>query len=245
MKVKTSISRIITFIGASVLALAALPALADNNGQEYRITITNLTSGQPMTPPVIATHNRRVSIFATGTDASEEIQAIAENGNNGPLVTALSNDVNVAAVVQGTAPLVPGGNPGATPFESSATYTITTRGNARFISIAAMLICTNDGFTGINSVRLPSRKKTLYAVAYDARTEQNTEDFADIVPPCQGLIGVSSDDAGVGASNPMLAEEGFVIPHAGIHGGFDLQPSIHDWADPIAKIVIERVSRRH
>ena len=27
--------------------------------------------------------------------------------------------------------------------------------------------------------------------AYDAGTEMNTEDFADMVPPCQGLIGVS------------------------------------------------------
>ena len=245
MKRLTSISKFSSFLGAVTIALTTLPALADNNGQEYRITITNLTSGQPITPPVIATHNRMASLFATGTDASEGIQAIAENGNNAPLVAALSSNVNVAAVVEGTAPLVPGGNPGATPFASSATYTITTSGKARYVSIAAMLICTNDGFTGINSARLPSRKVTLYAVAYDARTEQNTEDFADIVPPCQGLIGVSSDDEGTGASNPMLAEDGFVIPHAGVHGGYDLDPSIHDWADPVAKIVIERVRGKH
>ena len=104
-----------------------------------------------------------------------------------------------------------------------------------------MLICTNDGFTGIDTVKLPSKKRTVYSVAYDARTEQNTEDFADMVPPCQGLIGVSSDDMGTGMTNPLLAEDGIVIPHAGINGGADLQPVVHGWGDPVAKIVIERM----
>jgi hypothetical protein len=104
-----------------------------------------------------------------------------------------------------------------------------------------MLICTNDGFTGLDSVRLPARKLIVYSVGYDARTEMNTEDFADIVPPCQGLIGVMSDDMGTGMSNPLLAEDGIIIPHAGINGGVDLQPAVHNWGDPVAKIVIERI----
>ena len=124
------------------------------------------------------------------------------------------------------------------------TFEITTDRRARFLSFVSMLICTNDGFTGLNTVRLPSRKATYYAAAYETRTEQNTEDFADIVPPCQGLIGESSDDTGTGESNPLLAEEGVVIPHAGIVGDSDLNPRVHDWADPVAKVVIKRV-RRH
>ena len=77
--------------------------------------------------------------------------------------------------------------------------------------------------------------------SYDAGTELNTEDFADIVPPCQGLIGVTSDDAGTGMSNPLLAEDGIVIPHAGIIGGSDLLPQAHGWSDPVTKIEIERI----
>lgn len=226
---------------AATLILMPQVAFSDYYQTRYKVTITNLTSGQPFTPPILATHNRRTKIFATAENASEGIQALAENGNGEPLVAALNSDVNVHDVVTGSAPLVPDSNPGATGFASSETFIITARGNARFLSMATMLICTNDGFTGVNSVRLPSRTKTVYAVAYDASTEQNTEDFADIVPPCQGLIGISSDDAGTGASNPMLAQDGFVIPHSGIHGGFDLQPVVHDWADPVAKIVIERM----
>ena len=102
-------------------------------------------------------------------------------------------------------------------------------------------MCTNDGFTGVDSFRLPNRKATVFARAYDARTEANTEDFADLVPPCQGLIGVSSEDTGTGMSNPVLAEAGIVIPHAGVNGGIDLVPEVHGWGDPVTKIEIEVV----
>ena len=191
------------------------------------------------------THTSKTGIFHVGEAASEGIQQIAENGNGAPLLQALGEDTQVHDVVAGTAPLVPANNPGETGFDSSATFTITTRGKARYLSFASMLICTNDGFTGLDGIRLPSHKKTFYTAAYDARTEVNTEDFADIVPPCQGLIGVSSDDMGSGMSNPMLAEDGIVIPHAGINGGIDLFPEVHNWSDPVTKIEIERVRRHH
>ena len=122
---------------------------------------------------------------------------------------------------------------------------ITTHGQAKFLSFASMLICTNDGFTGLDTIRLSTKNMTVFSVAYDARTETNTEDFADIVPPCQGLIGVSSADAGTDVSNSALVEDGTVIPHAGIVGGDDLVPSVHGWHDPVAKITIKRVSHGH
>ncbi len=65
------------------------------------------------------------------------------------------------------------------------------RGHDR-ISWAAMLICTNDGFTGVDGLRLPNRigqTVVAHTAAYDAGSEADTEDFGDIVPPCQGLIG--------------------------------------------------------
>ena len=154
---------------------------------------------------------------------------------------ALGEDTQVYDVVAASAPLVPANNPGGTGFESSETFTITAQGRARYLSFASMLICTNDGFTGLDSVRLPRHKITVYTAGYDARTEANTEDFADIVPPCQGLIGVVSDDPGTGMSDPLLAEDGIVIPHAGINGGVDLVPEVHNWSDPVTKIEIERV----
>lgn len=219
-------------------------ALADGKGATYRVTIYNLTVGQPFTPPVVAVHNERADVFEVGEPAGDGVIAIAENGNNDPLVTALAGSPNVADYATGMAPIVPAHDPGATGFDSVATFTLTTRRGAKRLSFVSMLICTNDGFTGIDSVRLPARSKTVYARAYETRTEMNTEDFADIVPPCQGLSGVSSDDAGTGQSNFAIAEGGVVIPHPGIVGGNDLQRRVHDWNDPVAKVVIERVTGR-
>ena len=181
-----------------LLLVAGLVHADDDKAKSYEVTITNLTAGQPFTPPVLLTHNNKTGIFALGEAASPEIQAIAENGNNGPLVTLLAVDMQVHEVVTGSAPIVPAHDPGVTGFASSATFTIMASGKSKFLSFASMLICTNDGFTGLNTIKLPKKKQpvTFYSVAYDARTETNTEDFVDIVPPCQGLIGVSSDDDG-------------------------------------------------
>lgn len=240
------LARCAAFVAAAFLTVSTATADDDNwRGATYRVTITNLTTGQPFTPPVIAVHNRRANVFALGTPASEGVRQIAENGNNAPLVEALSHNPDVRQVIEGDAPIVPAANPGGTPFDSQASFTFRTRGNARFVSLVSMLICTNDGFTGVNTIRLPFNSTTILARGYETRTEQNTEDFADIVPPCQGLIGVSSDDAGTGQSNPALGENGIVIPHQGVVGDNDLVSRVHNWADPVAKIVIERVRTRY
>ena len=210
----------------------------------YEVTITNLTEGQPFSPPVVATHRAVTSLFTVGEPASVGIQQIAENGNNAPLLEALADDKHVFDVEEATAPLVPADDPGGTGFGNSTTLTITSAKGAKYLSVATMLICTNDGFTGVDSLRLPKDVGdivTAITVGYDARTEINTEDFADLVPPCQGLIGISSEDEGTGESDPSLAEGGVIMVHAGIVGGNDLVPEVHGWTDPVAQIVIERV----
>jgi hypothetical protein len=40
-------------------------------------------------------------------------------------------------------------------FGDSVTLTVDADEGAKFLSFASMLICTNDGFTGVNSLRLP------------------------------------------------------------------------------------------
>jgi hypothetical protein len=130
-------------------------------------------------------------------------------------------------------------------FDDKVSFTI--RGNRRAdrLSFVSMLVCTNDGFTGIDSVKLPSARGDKVSKAtngYDAHTEINTEDYADIVPPCQSLIGddAGENDAGTGVSNPALAEGGVIRHHRGIQGTDDLDPAIHGWTDPVARIRIER-----
>jgi hypothetical protein len=231
-------------IAAGALLATGSVASADAPVATYEVTIDNLTAGQPVTPPVVATHRAATGMFTVGQPASFALKEIAENGNLAPMVAQLGADKHVSDSVAAAAPLVPAGLPGSAMFGDSVTLTVTASEGAKFISFASMLICTNDGFTGVDSLRLPKNVGDAVVVrsaGYDAGTETNTEDFADIVPPCQGLVGVTSGEPGTGTSNPALAEGGVIHHHPGIAGGADLVPAIHGWADPVAEISVERV----
>ena len=73
----------------SIILLTGFTAVSQSSATKeftYKVTITNLTPGQPFTPPVLVTHSKETGIFTIGEATSVEIQAIAENGNNAPSV---------------------------------------------------------------------------------------------------------------------------------------------------------------
>ena len=152
----------------------------------YQVTVTNNTGGQPFTPPLAVTHRQSLSVFEVGEAASLGVQEIAENGNLTPLQGELGGHKHVADLVIALGappPILPG---------TSRSFTINSEKGAKYVSFVSMLICTNDGFTGLDSVRLPRDvgETSVYAtMAYDAGTEINTEDFDDMVPPCDPLTG--------------------------------------------------------
>jgi hypothetical protein len=235
-------------IGAFVMLAVSTTAIVGgaahaNDKARFRVRIVNLTDGQPLTPPVITTHGSAFHLFQVGDLASVGVMQVAENGNVPNLVSALEQARGVAKVVAGAEPLVPPGLPGSGMHPDRASFVIEASRQARFVSFMSMLICTNDGFTGIDRVRLPDEGETKVLVAngYDAGTEINTEDFADIVPPCQSLVGVTGSDPGTGASDPSLLEGGVIHHHPGIQGGVDLVPSVHGWDDPVVQIRITRI----
>ncbi|NIP79928.1 MAG: hypothetical protein GWM90_12175, partial [Gemmatimonadetes bacterium] len=186
----------------------------------FSVTITNLTeSGQPVTPPLAVVHRRPLSLFSVGEAASFGLKEIAENGNLGPMHERLAGEHQVADL------LIAAGDPPPLMPGASITFDLSTERGAKYLSFVSMLICTNDGFTALDGLRLPKavgESVSAYTNAYDAGTEMNTEDFADLVPPCPVLSGVESDDDGSGMSDPALAENGVVHPHAGIQGIADL-----------------------
>lgn len=235
-------------LGGTVLATAMLAGaggVAAQEGASYRVWVFNLASGQPLTPPVVVLHNDKTSIVEPGQPASAELQQLAENGNNEPLVEALNADKNVFGVATGTAPILSGGAPGAAEFPSYAVIDVDSSGKADRISVASMLICSNDGFSKLSAKKLPKKvgQQVVYVTdAYDAGTEINTEVLADMVPPCQGLVGVSSDAEGTGETDPSLAENGVVTPHPGIAGAADLDPEIHAVASAPAVIIVQRTA---
>jgi hypothetical protein len=230
-------------VAAAAVALAAAPAANAKRAGTFEVTFTDLTSGQPLTPAVAATHRGKNELFRVGRAASFGLKEIAENGNNAPMLNRLGSDRDVSEVVEAPGgPLVPAGTPGDAMFDQSTTFSIGAGHGARFLSLASMLICTNDGFTGVNSLMLPRRvgdSVTVETAGYDAGTEANTEDFADIVPPCQDLIGVTGEP-GTGQSDPALAQNDVIRHHRGITGRRDLLPDVHGWDvnAPVARITV-------
>jgi hypothetical protein len=218
----------------------------------YEVTIRNLTTGQPLSPPVAAIHRSENQLFEVGEPATVGVREIAENGNNAPMLAFLEANPfdTISDFAESPVPLFPEGTPGGVQeppsppeFPDRTTLTLTADKHARHLSLVTMLVCTNDGFTGVNSLDLPKkegRSMTVRTNAYDAHTEVNEEDLAHIVPPCQ-LIGVSSGEAGMDVSNPALAEGGVIAHHEGIKGGSDLVPSVHGWTDPVAEIKVTAV----
>ncbi len=215
-------------VSAAVPAAAAPPS---SGPVTYEATLTN-TTGNYLTPPNFAAHDKSVELFSLNQQASEGVQAVAENGAvpilAGEIAAAVdANGLGVSGV-GGGAPIPPGG---------SVTFEFTTSEDR--ISIVSMLICTNDGFAGLDSKKLPQQgnaAKTYHLQGYDAGTEINTEQLADIVPApfCQNGSGL-----GTGASNPALAEGGVIKRHQTLRGVGDI-PSKFDWSGPVAELEIVR-----
>ena len=226
------------------LALGAVACGDDDEDAEvntaastYEVTVTNVGGTQPLTPPVAVTHADQDQYFSVGAEAPEPIREIAENGNLEPALTQWTN-----AIMGSETPLVPDGSPANEMFPASATFTIDSAEGDGYLSLAAMLICTNDGFTGVQSLALPAagEEATATAMAYDAGTENNTESLGDMVPPCQDLSGVTGAE-GTGASNADLAEGGEIAAHPGIAGTADLTEEAHGFSGAIAEITVRNV----
>jgi hypothetical protein len=201
----------------------------------YDVTISNLTTGQPLSPGVVLTHSKNLSLFEAGAAASDGIRFIAESGDPSTAAAELSGVVGVADLETTSAPV---GIVGGSAFPSSLTVRIWARGDANRLSLALMLICTNDGFTGLDGVQLPGGFDPVSwdTPAYDAGTEINTEADGDIVPPCFALT--STPGTGGGGHTD---QGGVIALHPGILGGAVLVPSVHGWSGPIARITVQRV----
>jgi hypothetical protein len=218
----------ITTTLATAISLAAiLPSSAayagDDGMRHYAVTITNITRGQILAPAAVIAHNDDFKMFDLGSAASPELAMLAEEGSGGALLSMASSMPSVFSTAMGSNIIMPG---------ESQTIEISTTGKFSDISVAAMLVSTNDGFMAIRGVDVPKNGEMyVMANAYDAGSEANTESCAYIPgPPC----GAHAHDAS--------AAEGYVHIHAGIHGIGGLNAAMYDWRGAVAQITIKRMN---
>ena len=194
--------------------------------RKYEVTITNLTSGQIFSPPIVITHKQDFKLFELGEMASDELAALAEDGMTDPL-TELVNEYSGATSRVAEGPVLPG---------ESITIEIEAKPGAWYLSLAGMLVTTNDAFFAVRDIKVPIvGKSVMEAAAYDAGSEYNSED-CDFIPgpPC-GSVGIRDMDEA----------EGYVLIHSGIHGSGPnpelVNPAQHDWRNPVAMIKVRRI----
>lgn len=208
--------------------------------QELTITVTNLTNAVHFTPLLISAHNPQTHLFEAGMAASVSLQAMAEGGDISGLATDLSA-IGATVVTDPAGGLLA---PGA----STSTTLMSERPNAR-LSLVAMLLPTNDGFVGLDSLSVPKAPGTYtyYLNAYDAGTEANDEIInGGGAPGIPGIPADPSGNGGAGASGVISTEYNTRVHiHPGVLGDTDaaggmsdLDSRLHRWDNPVAKLVI-------
>jgi len=216
------------------ILLSATQVFADQM-RRYEVSITNTTKGQTFTPQLVTTHTKAISLFTLGEPASMSLELLAEGGDTAPLMADIqSMPAKVGEVITVPGLLGPG---------ESTIFEISAYKHQRFLSLAAMMLPTNDGFVALSSVKLPKKKSVSYfALAYDAGTEKNDQNCAHIPGPHCG---------GAGEPHSMMSnmDEGFVYIGNGFHdlgemddmGNVILSPVMYDWNNAVALVTIKRI----
>ncbi|MBB1425991.1 spondin domain-containing protein [Shewanella sp. SG44-2] len=195
--------------------------------QTFTVTVTNLTANQPMSPVILASHASDAMLWNAGEMASEALEKMAEGGDTAD-IAALSV---INSSVNGTGLLMPG---------MSETLTLTLdEADVASISLATMLVNTNDAFTGINSYTIAGMEvdatTAMKFMAYDAGTEANSEAKGTMPGPADGGEGF----------NASRDDVDFVHIHPGVISMYDgLADSVlgasHRFDNPVLAVTIMR-----
>ena len=192
----------------------------------YEVTVTNLTNAQPLSPVAVVLHQEG-NLFMVGEAASVELETMAEGGDNSALL-ALSV---VEASASGAAPIGPGAS-------ETITVTIEDVTDAK-LSVATMLVNTNDAFSGLNALDLgqlavgdswSSRMR-----AYDSGTEANSEAAGTIPGPADSGTGFDAqrDDVDFVAAHPGVVTSSDNLPTSVLN-------SQHKFDNPVMSITVTR-----
>lgn len=211
---------------SSLVLLAATNAYADkgNDKKIYKVTITNLTKGQPMTPAIIAVHAPSYQLFHLGEEASQGLKDLSQDGVTKTLLDELKLEKSIIRTTTGKGVILPG-----------KSESIEVEANNPFfkISLVSMLARTNDAFVAVKKLGLKlalGQKYSVLANVYDAGAEKNSEECVAVpAPPCNGH------------NTGTSGGEGFIRPHEGILGIADLELSRDSFASKAAKITVERI----
>ncbi len=180
----------------------------------YEVTVTNLSVAQPLAPIVVTSK----SLYTVGEAASVALEHLAEEGDNTMLLDETS--------VSGTGMILP-----------SKSETLTFKTSTQNLSLAGMLVNTNDGFVGLNNYDLSALQKDQSIVlslnVYDAGTEENDE-LATNIPGQNGAgFNVARESRNSVAHHNGVLTKDDGLPSSGLNES-------HRFQNPFATVQITR-----
>jgi hypothetical protein len=209
--------------------------------RDLSVEITNLTNATYFTPLLVAAHDTQTDLFELGQAASAQLQAMAEGGD----ISGLIDDV-----VAGDGEYVTNPAAGLLAPGQSTQARLDLRGfKTSRLSIVAMLLPTNDGFVGLDSLKIPREvgTYTYYLNGYDAGTEANDEIITGGGAP--GVPGIPADPGGNSGTGGVSEVDPDFNPTVHVHRGIvgdmdptggtsDLDSRVHRWHNPVARITL-------
>jgi hypothetical protein len=228
----------IAILSASLLSACGGSSNDNNDASEtdtvsYDITVINLTSNQPLSPLAAQLHSSEYSAWKVGTAASENLEKLAEGGDNSALLNAQSSYVYSA--LSGVGAIGPGAS-GMLTIEADVNSVMSS---GMKLTLISMLVNTNDAFIGKSGVDLSDlavgETAKHYLPIYDAGTEANSELQGTIPGPADGGEGfnMARDDVDYVARHPGVV---------GIDQGYSesVLNSTHGFDSPAAILTITR-----
>jgi len=201
-------------------ALASVAFALSTHAATVTVTIENLApaNGNYLTPVFVAFHDGSYDTFNPGGTASAGLEAIAEDGNTGPITAEF-----MATGAGSAYATVPGPNGPIAPGDK-ATLTFVLDGASeaeRYFSFVSMVIPSNDAFIGNgnplafqifdNAGNFLGLDRTVAGtMVWDAGTEVNDE-----VPANTAFFGQATPNTGVDQNGTIEFHAGFNLPGSG------------------------------
>jgi len=208
------------------LSLTGCGGSSSSNETQYSLKIKNITAAQPMSPLAVVVHNSSYNLFTVGNSASIELEKLAESGDNSLVINTVNT--NIEQTKSSSSLLTP-----------SSVQDINITSNSKYISLATMLVNTNDAFAGLNSYDISAigvgKSVEINLIAYDAGTESNSETSQSIPE----LVGEGYNSSRDDTNSLIRAHSGVITADDGLStSGLT---SIHKFENPVATITISRI----
>lgn len=216
---------------SSVVTPPDTPPSMNLTGRVFTGLVQNNTAGQPISPPLVLTHDNGYQLFQFGMQASVPLEHLAEGGDNQPLIGTVADNGALFSYAVGTGVIAPGA-------QQSVMFML-TEPNSTHVTMAGMLVNTNDAFFAekmdISDLAV-GQSLTVQAPIWDSGTEQNTETALTIPGPAGNGVGFAPQRNDV---NRITTHRGVISNQDGLVGS--ALNGTHRFLNPPVTITVSRV----